>query len=34
MFNNKFYKQIDCAAMRLPLDQALANIFMWSFKNK
>ena len=34
MFNNKFYKQIDGAAMGSPLDPTLANIFMSSFENK
>ena len=34
MFKNKFYKQIDGAAMGSPLGPALANIFMCSFENK
>ena len=33
-FNNKFYTQIDDAAMRSPLGTALANIFMSNFENK
>ena len=32
MFKNKFYKQIDGAAMGYSLDPALANIFMCSFE--
>ena len=34
MFKNKFYKQIDGAAMGSPLGSALAKIFMCSFENK
>ena len=34
MFNNKFYKQIDCMAMGYPLGPAPANIFMCSFQSK
>ena len=33
-FNNKYYKQVDGAAMRFPLNQALANIFICSFESK
>ena len=33
-FNNKFYTQIDGAAMGSPLGTALANIFMSNFENK
>ena len=31
LFNNKYYKQVDGAAMRSPLGPTLANIFMCSF---
>ena len=34
MLNNKYYKQVDCAAMGSPLGLALANIFMCSFESK
>ena len=34
MFNNKYYKQVDGAAMGSPLGPALANIFMCSFESK
>ena len=34
MFNNKFHKQIDGAAMGSPLGPALANIFICNFENK
>ena len=34
MFNNKYYKQVDCVAMGSPLGPALANIFMRSFESK
>ena len=34
MFNNKFYKQIDCVAIGSPLGPALANTFLRNFKNK
>ena len=33
-FNNKYYKQVDGAAMGSPLGPALANIFMGSFESK
>ena len=34
IFNNKYYKQVDCVAMGSPLGPALANIFMCSFESK
>ena len=34
MFNNKYYKQVDGAAVKSPLVPALANIFMCSFESK
>ena len=34
VFNNKFYKQIECVAIGFPLGPALANIFMCSFESK
>ena len=34
MFNNKYYKQVDGAAMRSSLGPALTNIFMGSFESK
>ena len=33
MFNNKFFKLIDCMAMEPSLGPTIANIFMWSFEN-
>ena len=33
IFNNKFYKQIECVAMGFPLGATLRNIFMCSFEN-
>ena len=32
-FNNKYYKQVDGAAIGSPLGQALANIFMYNFES-
>ena len=34
MFNNKYYKQVDGAAMGSPLGPDLANIFICSFESK
>ena len=34
MFNKKYYKRVNGAAMRSPLGPALANIFMCSFESK
>ena len=34
MFNSKYYKQVDSAAMESPLGLALANIFICSFESK
>ena len=34
MFNSKYYKQVDGAAMGSPLGPALANTFMCSFESK
>ena len=34
IFNNKYYKQVDCVAMGSVMGPDLANIFMCSFESK